>query len=31
MIEDINSRFSDFIIREKDNNDKRKFVYRIDG
>ena len=29
MIEDINSRFSDFIIREKDNNDKRKFVYRI--
>ena len=29
MIDDINSRFSDLIIREKDQNDKRKFVYHI--
>jgi len=29
MIEEINSRFPNFIIREKDNTDKRKFVYRI--
>lgn len=31
MIEEINSKFPNFIIREKDNNDKRKFVYRING
>ena len=29
MIDDINSRFTDLIVREKDQNDKRKFVYRI--
>ena len=29
IIDDINSRFPDFIIREKDKSDKRKFVYRI--
>ncbi len=25
----INLRFPNFIIREKDNNDNRKFVYRV--
>ena len=29
MIDDINSRFPELIIREKDKNDKRKYVYHI--
>lgn len=31
IIDDINTRFSDLIIREKDKSDKRKFVYRINN